>query len=87
VKYKELNTIDSYRMSMVTTIQVSEELVDVLKKRKMYSKESYEEIIWDLIEDSLELSKETKKSINKSLKEIKEGRFYTHDQVKKELGL
>ena len=33
---------------MATTIQVSEQLVDTLKKRKQYGKESYEEVIWDL---------------------------------------
>ena len=34
---------------MATTIQVSEELLDELKIRKISDKESYEEIIWDLI--------------------------------------
>jgi len=72
---------------MVTTIQVSEELVSVLKNKKMYDKESYEDIIWDLIEDSLELSEETKKLIKLAEEDFKAGRTYTHEQVKKELGL
>ena len=72
---------------MVTTIQVSNELVQALKGRKMYDKESYEAIIWDLLEDSLELSEETKKHIEEARKDIKAGRVYTHEQVKKELGL
>ena len=72
---------------MATTIQVSTDLVETLKSRKMYDKESYEDIIWDLLEDSMELSKETKRNIAISEKDIKEGRVYTHEQVKKKLGL
>ncbi len=72
---------------MATTIQVSEELVEVLKKKKLYEKESYEEIIWDLIEDTQELSEETKREIEIARQEIKQGKFHTHEQVKKELGL
>ncbi len=72
---------------MATTIQVSEDLVQALKKKKLYDKESYEEVIWDLIEDTEELSEETLKEIEIARKEIKEGKVYTHEQVKKELGL
>jgi len=72
---------------MVTTIQVSNKLIEVLKKRKAYNKESYEEIIWDLLEDTMELSEETKRRIESAKKDIKTGRVYTHEQIKKELGL
>lgn len=72
---------------MATTIQVSEQLVEALKKRKQYDKESYEEIIWDLVEDSMELNEETKKEIEQARTDIKSGKFYTHEQVKKKLGL
>ncbi|MDP7180101.1 MAG: hypothetical protein QF824_02440 [Candidatus Woesearchaeota archaeon] len=72
---------------MATTIQVSNKLVDELKNRKMYDKESYEEIIWDLIEDTKELSEETKKDIEESRKEFKEGKFSTLEEVEKRLGL
>ncbi|MCX6773691.1 MAG: hypothetical protein NTY68_01685 [Candidatus Micrarchaeota archaeon] len=71
---------------MATTIQVSEDLVRTLKKRKQYDKESYEEVIWNLVEDSLELNEETKKDIEQARKDIKAGKFYTHEQVKKRLG-
>ena len=72
---------------MVTSIQVSEELVAELKKRKMYDKESYEDIIWDLVEDTMELSEQTKKDIKRAEEEYKKGKFYTHEQIKKELGI
>ena len=45
---------------MATTIQVSEKLLDTLKKKKLYGKESYEEVIWGLMEDSQEVNAETK---------------------------
>tara|TARA_Y100000310_G_scaffold280512_1_gene300301 strand:+ start:467 stop:685 length:219 start_codon:yes stop_codon:yes gene_type:complete len=72
---------------MATTIQISEKLLSELKSKKMYEKESYEEVIWDLIEDTEELSEETKEEIKLAEKEFKEGKIYTHEQVKKELGL
>ncbi len=72
---------------MATTIQVSEQLLETLKKRKLYDKESYEEVILNLVEDTMELSEETKKSIDRARADIKAGRFYTHEQAKKRLGL
>ncbi|MBI2507512.1 hypothetical protein HYV89_01015 [Candidatus Woesearchaeota archaeon] len=72
---------------MATTIQVSNELINVLKNRKMYENETYEDAIWDLLEDSMELSEETKRDIAQAEKDIKEGRVYTHEEVKKRLGL
>jgi hypothetical protein len=72
---------------MATTIQISKELQHILKSRKLRASESYEEVIWDLIEDTMELSEETKKDIEKSLKEYKEGKFSILAEVKEELGL
>ena len=43
---------------MPTTIQVSENLQKELAERKLHDKETYEEVIWDLMEDALELGKE-----------------------------
>ena len=72
---------------MSTTIQISEKLLDTLKKRKMRERESYEEVIWDLLEDTMELSEQTKRDIEESRKQIKEGKFKTLSQIKKELRL
>lgn len=72
---------------METTIQISKKLQDELKKRKLHVKESYEDIIWNLMEDTLELSEETKKSIEESRKDFEKGHFKTLAQVKKELKL
>ncbi len=70
---------------METTIQVSSELLKKLKSMKMNDKESYENIIWDLLEDRMELSEETKKHIAQSRKEIAEGKTYALEEVKKRL--
>ncbi len=72
---------------MATTIQISEELKKELEKLKLYPRESYENVIWDLLEANMELSEETKKELEKAYKDIEEGRVYTHEEVKKELGL
>ncbi|MBU1198902.1 MAG: hypothetical protein KKF46_05725 [Nanoarchaeota archaeon] len=72
---------------MATTIQVSKDLVQQLKIRKMYDKESYEEIIWNLLEDTMELSEETKKNLKIAEKDIAEGRTIPLSKVKKKLGI
>ncbi|MFT7615915.1 MAG: putative transcriptional regulator [Candidatus Woesearchaeota archaeon] len=77
----------TYIVVMATTISVSQELLSKLKERKMYDKESYEEVIWDALEDSMELSDETKKRIKLAEADIKAGKIYSLEDVKKELGL
>ena len=72
---------------MATTIQISEDLKYELQKRKLRVRETYEDVIWNLIDDTMELSEETLKDIEISLKEYKEGKFVTHEQLMKELGL
>jgi hypothetical protein len=71
---------------MVTSIQVSEDLKKALEKRK-FSSETYEEVIWDLLEDTMELSEETKRRITQSRKEYAEGKTVSMAEVKKQLGL
>jgi len=72
---------------MATSIQISEELQKELIKRKFFDKETYEEVIWDLVEDSQELNEQTKKELAQARAEIKAGKSHTLAEVKKELGL
>jgi predicted transcriptional regulator len=72
---------------MATSIQISEELKKVLSKKKLSERETYENIIWNLLEDNLELNEQTKKELRESRKEIKEGKTVTLAQLKKELNL
>ena len=70
-----------------TTIQISKDLLFKLKQKKLYDKESYEDVIWDSLEDSMELSKETKKRIKLAEADVNAGRIYSLEDVKKEIGL
>jgi hypothetical protein len=72
---------------MDTTIQISKRLQQELLKRKFFNKETYEEIIWDIIEDTAELNEQTKKDIAEARGQIKAGKVHTLAKVKKELGL
>ncbi len=70
-----------------TTIQISSELQQELNKMKLFTRETYEEVIWNIIEDTKELSEQTKKDIALSRKEISEGKFVTLSDIKKKYGL
>ena len=69
-----------------TTIRITNNLHKALNKIKAPS-ESFEDLIWDLVEPYLELSIETKKDIADSLEEYKKGKTYTLDEVRKELNV
>ena len=70
---------------MDTTIQISNSLKKELLKRKLFNKETYEEVIWDLIEDNQELSEQTKKEIAQSRAEYKAGKTHSLEKIKKEM--
>ena len=72
---------------MVTTIQISEKLKKELTRKKLSSRETYENIIWDLLEDTIELNEITKKELEESRNEIKAGKVSTLGQIKKELNI
>lgn len=72
---------------MATTIQISNTLQDALVHRKLSDRESYENVIWDLIEDSKEINDQTKKDIEESRKEYNAGKVHSLAHVKNQLGL
>ncbi|HIH37462.1 hypothetical protein J4460_09025 [Candidatus Woesearchaeota archaeon] len=72
---------------MATTIQISEKLQKELTKRKMFTKETYEEVIWALLEDTEEISAETKQEIAEARKEIADGKFVSLSEIKKRYGM
>ena len=72
---------------MATTIQISEDLQNELANRKLFTRETYEEVIWDLLEDTKELSIETKTEIEEAREQIRTGQFSTLEDVRKELGI
>ena len=72
---------------MITTIQISDKLKKELARKKLSNRETYESIIWDLLEDTIELNEITKKELGESRKEIKAGKVSTLGQIKKELNI
>ena len=72
---------------MATTIQISNELQDELSKRKLSDRETYEEIIWDILEDNKEINQQTKEEIEISRQAAREGRVKSLAQIKRELRL
>ena len=68
-------------------IEISKDIQKELDKRKSSSDDTYEEIIWDLLEDTMELSEETKKRIENARKEIEQGKFLTLKQFKEKLDI
>ncbi len=71
------------QQAMVTTIQISEELQKTLNNKKLFDRETYEEVIWDLIEDTQEIDIETKKELQESREQAKKGKVISLEQIKK----
>lgn len=69
-----------------TTIQLSQEMKRVLEGMKLHPRETYEEVLERLLEDLQELNEQTKKEIEQAIRDIKAGRYRTHQQLKDELG-
>ena len=72
---------------METTIRISREVKNQLDKMKLFDRETYNDVIENMIEDNLELNEKTKKEVEEARKRIKKGEFYTHKEVGKMLGL
>ncbi len=68
---------------MSTTIQISNNVKQILDKMKIFERETYNEIIENMIEDNLELNEKTKKEIE----ERRNGKTFSHEEVGKILGL
>lgn len=72
---------------MATTIQISDKLQEELNKKKLSDRETYEEVIWDLMEDSIEISDQTKIELEQAREEIKNGKFVTISEAKRRFNL
>lgn len=68
---------------MSTTIQISDNVKQTLDRMKIFERETYNELIENMIEDNLELNEKTKKEIE----EARKGKSISHEEVKKRLGL
>ncbi|KRT61329.1 MAG: hypothetical protein XU09_C0006G0252 [Thaumarchaeota archaeon CSP1-1] len=73
-----------------STIKLSKKLKNELKKQMNHPRETYETVIARLLKNIQEdevLSEEIIKNIEEGIADIKAGRVYTSDQVKKKLGI
>jgi len=57
--------------------------MEKLRALKLYSKESYEEVIWELIEDRMELSEDTKKNIAISEDQMVKREIVSLEEIKR----
>ena len=69
-----------------TTMRVSNKLIEALTKLKIDNRETYEEIIWDLIDPYLELSKEVKDSLKEAERDLERGETTSFEDLKKKHG-
>jgi len=77
-------------MAATTTICLDPKVKEMLKSLKRHPEESYNSVVERLVNtavDSEPLSEETIKKIEKGLKDIKEGRYYTEEEVAAKLGI
>jgi predicted transcriptional regulator len=75
---------------MATTIQLEEKTKEELERVKLFPRETYNEVIIRLImtsQEESELSEQTIKNIEKALEDVKKGRLYSTEEVRKELGI
>jgi predicted transcriptional regulator len=73
-----------------STIKLSKKLKNDLRKQMNHPRETYEAVIARLLKITQEddvLSEEVIKNIEEGVADIKAGRVYTSEQVKKKLGL
>ncbi len=67
-------------------IQISDKLKKELDKRKVLN-DSYETVLWDLINDTEEISEDLIKRLEISKKQIEEGKIHSFEEIKKKHGL
>jgi predicted nucleic-acid-binding protein len=71
---------------MSTTIQIEKGTRDVLNQLKLHNRETYNDVIHRMIEDSQELNLKTKREIKKAIAEIESGKYKTLDELISDLG-
>ena len=71
-----------------TTIQISHKTLERLKSLKRYGRESYEDIVNNLIDETEEeLTSEEIEGIKEALEQVKRGEVYPIEKVAKELDI
>ena len=69
---------------MATTIQISNEVKKTLERMRVYERETYNEIIENLLEDQMEINQRTKDELRERKKSSD---FVSSKDVEKEFGI
>ena len=69
-----------------TSIQIKKDTKLKLDSLKISKRDTYNDIIENLLEDSYELNKETMEDIQKAIEEYKQGKSHSLEEVKNQLG-
>lgn len=69
---------------MATTIQISDHVKKALEKMRLFEKETYNEVIENMLEDNLEINQQTKRELSER-KNSKD--FVSQEDIEKEFGL
>jgi hypothetical protein len=69
---------------MATTIQISEQVKEALEKMRLFERETYNEIIENMIEDNIEINEQTKKELEERKKSTD---FISQEEIEKEFGI
>ena len=69
---------------MPTTIQISNNVKQSLDRMKIFERETYNEVIENMIEDNLEVNEQTKKELEIARKSKN---WVSHEEVKKRFDL
>lgn len=72
-----------------TMVQIKKDTAKLLKDLKQYKKQSYDEIIKNLIQTAKAeaLTEKEKRDVEEALEDIRKGRFYPIEDVAKEFGV
>lgn len=70
---------------MPTTIQISDDVKTFLDRMKVFERETYNELIMNMIEDNMQINEKTKKELDE--RKFKKEKTISHEEVKKRLGL
>jgi predicted transcriptional regulator len=74
-------------MADITTIQIRRKTKQKLDELKLSERDTYNDIIENLIEDSMELSEQTIKEIEEARLQVQRGERVSLAGVKRDLGL
>ena len=75
---------------MKTTVQISREVKEMLDELKLHIREPYDSVIRRLVETRIDyepLSEGSLKRVEEALKEVKAGKVYVTEDVKRELDI